>query len=220
MAYTGSDLSNRVRKILRDTDSTYYRWDPTEMLFWMNDAGREIVTIKPDANAVVEIVQLTSGIYQTLPTRATMLMDVMCSVGTDGLTRGTSVTVVEREYMDRIKPNWRVATASSVVEHVIYDSLRMPKAFWVYPKSDGTNYLEIVTSKIPTEMTGISEVLPLGDEYLNAYVQYVLAMCYSKDVEDNYSVQKAEMHMQMFYKMIGVREMNEKRITPYTRSDQ
>jgi len=217
MAETYASVIDKAEIILQDEDSdqTTRRWTETEMLGWVKDGEIEIAKLKADSYPVVEAVALSAGSQQSLPTRAVQLLDVLCNMGLDGTTRGDVVEVVEKSLMNAINPGWMADTANAVVTHVIYDTKRSPKIYWVYPKSTGTNYLEIMTASLP-DNTGvvISDDLLLEDEYANALMHYCLAMCFAKDTDIEASMARTRGHMDIFLESLGRKEATEEIYNP------
>jgi hypothetical protein len=164
---------------------------------------------------VVEVVALAAGSQQSLPTRATTLLDVLCNMSTDGTTRGNIIQVVEKKWMNAINPGWMADTAVSTVTHVIYDVKRAPKLYWVYPQSTGNNYIEVLTSKLPDNGSKvIGDNILLEDEYSNSMLHYILAMCFSKDLDIPNSASRVAGHMDIFLDSLGRREVAENYYSP------
>ena len=212
MAKTYQSIIDKAEIILQDEDSdqSTRRWTETEMLGWATDSEEQIALLKTDSYPVVEAVALAAGSQQSLPTRGLQLMDVLCNMGTDGLTRGNVASVVEKSLMNAINPGWMSDTATAVVTHVIYDSKRAPKLFWVYPKSDGTNYLEIITGKLPDNSSKvIGDDILMPDEYGNAMLHYIVAMCFAKDIDISNSGARTAAHMNIFLETLGRKEATE-----------
>ena len=222
MAKTYQSIIDKASLVLQDEDTNQStrRWDDTEMLTWAHDSELEIAKFKPDSYPVVEVVALASGSQQSIPTRATQLLDVLCNMSTDGTTRGNIIQVVEKKLMNAINPGWMADTAVAAVTHVIYDHKRMPKLYWVYPKSAGNNYIEIVTNKLPdNESNVIGDNILLDDEYANVMLHYILAMCYSKDLDIPNSAQRVAGHMNFFLDSLGRKELAEEIYGPKKTSE-
>lgn len=208
---TAQAIIDKVEILLQDTSND--RWSEPDLLVWLNDAQREVVKEKPDANPVIESIQLVAGSLQTLPTGAVQLLDVNCNMGLDGVTAGDTITVVDRKFMDVFLPSWRAEAADREVTHVIYDPKRVPKKFWVYPQSPGTNYIEIITGKMPVDAE-LADELTLGQEYDTALIHYVLFMAHSIDAEYSGSAELAQAYYAAFLNALGIRESVEDRINP------
>lgn len=212
MATAASTIMDSAEYILKDTGND--RWTEAELLIWLNEAQRQIVLLKPDANATMEAVQMSSGTEQSLPATAIQLLDATYNMGTNGSTVGNAVTIVDRAMMDACYPGWQNATAAAVIKHVIYDPVKLPKKYWIYPQSDGTNYLQIITGKLPTDCATKAANVGLDDEYVPALTEWVLYRAFSKDAEFNETAERALIHLDAFQVILGIREESEHRFAP------
>lgn len=208
---TAQFVIDRAEILLQDTDND--RFDEADLLIWLSDAQKEVVKEKPDANPVFETVQLDFGSLQQLPDRSIQLLDVLSNKGTDNFTIGRPITTVDRVYMDAMYPNWRTEDASTDVIHVIYDPKRLPKNFWIYPSSLGNNFIEIITAKLPVDLTELSEELTLPEEYDTALLHYIMFMAHTVDAEYAESREKAIAHYSAFLNLLGVRDAREEQIS-------
>jgi hypothetical protein len=212
MSTTYQTIIDKAEIVLQDAEDnqTLRRWPESEILTWATDAEIEIAKLKGDSYPVIEVVQLAAGSQQSLPDRATLLMDVLSNMSTDGTTRGDIVSVVDKKLMNAINPGWMTDTAKTVCTHVIYDTLRSPKLYWVYPQSTGTNYLEIMCNKLPDNVSKvIGDDILLPDEYSNSMLHYILAMCFAKDFDIPNSQARTGIHMNIFLESLGRKEMAE-----------
>jgi hypothetical protein len=222
MAITYQSVIDKAEIILQDDDAdqTLRRWPESELLTWAKAAEIEIAKLKVDAYPVVETVALASGSQQALPSRAIQLLDVLCNmVNTGGdppvWDRGDVVEVVEKKLMNAFNPSWMKDTANAVVTHVIYDSKRSPKIYWVYPQSTGTNYLEIMTGKLPDNSSKvIADNTLLDEEYEFAMMHFIIAMSFSKDLDIPESATRMATHMQIFMESLGRRHAAEEMYHP------
>jgi hypothetical protein len=217
MSTTYQTIIDKAEIVLQDaeSDQTLRRWPESEILTWATDSEIEIAKLKEDSYPVIEVVKLVEGSQQPLPDRATQLMDVLSNMSTDGTTRGDIVSVVDKKLMNAINPSWMVDTAKSFCTHVIYDTLRSPKIYWVYPQSTGTNYLEIMCNKLPDNGAKvIGDDILLADEYTNSMLHYILAMCFAKDFDIPNSQARTAIHMNIFLESLGRKEMAEEMYHP------
>jgi len=214
MSFTYQSVVDLAEVFLKDESND--RWDAADLFSYAIEGENEAVREKPDINAVVETVgTLTAGCIQSLPSLGIQLLDVTTNMGTDGTTRGNIVTMVERKYMDRINPGWMTDTASATITHVIYDFERLPKKYWVYPQSPGTNYLEVITSKLfDNGSKVIGDNALIADEYKIAIKHYILASAYAMDEEDPYSNEKAVAHYNRFLSILQTRNSLERQLNP------
>lgn len=201
MATTAQSIIDKAEEILQDASND--RYSEAELLAWLNFGQKAIVREKPDANPVRESVLLTSGLWQSLPTTGILLLDVTMNMGTDGTSPGTPIILVDRKWIDTALPTWTVASASDEVKHLIYDPKSQPKSFMVYPQSTGSNYIEIVTAKLPADVAAIGNNITIGDEYAEALLDYVLFRAYTRDAEYRQNADRAIAHWQSFLMILG-----------------
>lgn len=165
--------------ILQDTNGI--RWTAAKKLGFLNDGIREAVTAKPNISVVNGNLTLVAGTKQSLPAGTVLLMDVKRNMGAAGTSPGRVPRFIDQEDIDVENPNWHTDTASAVVQHWIYDK-QDPLHYYVYPaqpvSTQGT--LEAIRSVVPAAIAS-TDAIPIGDEYANALVDYVLYRCYSKD---------------------------------------
>jgi hypothetical protein len=211
MALTAGNIVDRAETILQDT--TNIRWQSTELLQWLNDAQRQIVLLKPDANPVVESVLLTVGTKQTIPSTGTQFIDMTRNMGASpGTTPGAAITYIRRNILDEQNPSWHSTTASATVQHFTFDN-RSPKVFYVYPPSVGTSYAEIHYANAPTDcLTGSN--LALGDVYANPILDYILYRAYSKDADYAANEQRAAGALKRFYEALSLKSTAEDAFDP------
>jgi len=207
---TAQNIVDRAETILQDT--TNVRWASTELLQWLNDGQREVVLLKPDANPVNESVQMTAGTKQTIPATGVQLIDVVRNMGDNGTTVGDVITFLKRNVLDSGNRDWHAESQDSAHDHFCFDE-RDPKHFYVYPPSDGANYVEIVYSAAPADIA-IDATITLDDVYANALLDYILYRAYSKDAEFAANAQRAAMAYAAFLRSLGMREEAEKIYDP------
>lgn len=194
-------------------DIANVRWTRAELLAWLNDGLRQIVLLQPNATNTVASVRLTAGTRQQLPTDGWMLLDVIRNMGTSGSTPGRAIRVIAREVMDGFDPDWHSTTASTVVQNYIY-SLEDQTAFYVYPPSPGTNYIEINYSRQPTDLVAETGVIPVFDIYQSALVDYILFRACSKDGEYTAGLAMAQMYLGTFVSAVTGKESSENKNSP------
>lgn len=182
MSATIGDIITRARHLLADTGPGSYRWSDAEMLLWANDGIREIVTVKPDSNYVVETVALEPGVLQALPDEAVALIDILCNISGDDSTPGATVTQVSQQRLDAVCPEWRSMDPNDVIEHYIRNP-SMPRHWMAYPPAVGGAQVEMVYSVFPDPVSDVGDAFPLADGYINPMVSYLLYRALSKDVD-------------------------------------
>lgn len=189
-------------------DLTNIRWTRSELLAWLNDGMRQIVLIQPSASSTTVSKKLDAGTRQTLPTGGWLLLQMYRNMGTSGTTPGRAIRIVSRELLDNFNPNWHTATAAAEVRNYIYDT-QDQTAFYVYPPSTGTQYVELNYSAQPTNLTSESEVIPLFDIYQSSLVDYILYRACSKDAEYAPGLQLAQGYLATFVAAVGGKAQTE-----------
>lgn len=206
------DILDRASIILQDNSNV--RFPNAELLKFFNDAQKEVVLHRPDANMVNTSHALADGSKQTLPSGAQRLVRVVRN------TNGRAVTQVDRQTLDETLPDWHETVAgTNGIEHYIYDAAD-PKNYYVYPKgASGTHSLEIIYSATPSEIS-ISNfstdttVISLDDIYTNCLLDYILYRAYQKDSQYAGNAQRAMMHYQGFATAIGIKTQSDTAATP------
>lgn len=206
------DLIDRAEQILQDT--TNVRWGQQELLDHLNDAQREIVLFRPDANPVNESFTLAQSSKQTLPSAALRLIDVYknASPNTDPITN------IERKVLDDQVSDWHASTGTTV-SHYVYDPLD-PKTFYVYPSPSGGGHTAmIVYSSSPTNISianfsTTTTTITLDDVYANAILDYMLYRAYLKDTEYAGDINRANNHLQSFQQSLGIKAQVDQGSTP------
>lgn len=207
------DLIDRAEEILQDT--TNVRWSQQTLLNYLNDAQREVVLFRPDANPINETFTLTANsAKQTLPSSALRLISIYKN--TNPTTK--PITNIERRVLDDQIEDWHGTTGTNV-EHYAYDPLD-PKVFYVYPgttASDAT--IDIVYSSSPTDITianftTTATTISLDDVYANSILDYMLYRAYQKDTEYAGDMNKSGVYMQLFQQSLGIKNQVDAGSTP------
>ena len=202
---TGTNIIDRARLTLQDSSGV--RWTDAELLIYINDAQREIVNFRPEATATHANLQLSTGTEQTLPSGGLRLIKVtrnMSGTASDA-TGARSVRIVEEDLLNSIEPDWHDPTVTgssahgSIIKNYLFDP-DDPKKFYVYPGvASGSNaYVELIYSKLPTDLSSVSSTIDLEDTYGNAILNFVLYRAYLKDAEFASNQQRTATHYQLF----------------------
>ena len=186
-------------------EGTVRRWTEVELLEYLNEAIRAVITNKPSANVTNTSVLLTSGSKQTAPILSVEIQDITTNMGTDGDTPGRAVTLVNQDTLDISYNTWRTDSQTVSVKHWMYNPKQDSTVFYVYPPSDGTGYVEMSYSAIPTELTDVDDTIPLDDMYLNVMMEYMLFRCFEKDSDAPSAQARAMFHFQTAAQLLGVK---------------
>jgi hypothetical protein len=196
------------KAVIQLIDISGVRWTRAELLKWLNDGLRQIVLMQPNAMNTPGAVQLVAGTRQLLPTGGWMLLGIYRNMGTTGTTPGRAVRIISRELLDAFNPDWHTTTASAVTKNYIYD-LQDQTAYYVYPPSTGTNYLEINYSLQPTDLTSESQAIPMFDVYQGPLLDYIMFRACTKDAEYAAGVTLGQMYLTTFSASTSVKGQSE-----------
>lgn len=192
-----SAIKTRILKDLPEKQSGLYL--DTDYLQWINEGQVQAVIHKPDVNVTNAAQVLVAGTKQSIGTTGIAFVKATRNMGTDGATPGNPVYPVDMEQFSRRNRTWHTATASATVQKYMYDP-NDPKTYYVYPPqpSSSFGYLEIVKSVVPTDISAIGSAINIGDEYATVLYHYG---SYKANIEMD--IQKAMMHLNQFYSLLG-----------------
>lgn len=193
-------ITVRASAVLNDTVHT--RWPVDELLTWINEGAKAIVTRRPDAGASTELFTLVDGSRQTLPDDAFRLVDVCRNMGSNGTTTGRVIKRVDRQLMDNADPDWHTRTPGAVTRSYMYDWEINPREFYVYPPAVAAQKVELTISRLPAEITDEQDQIELPAEFEEALLSYVLFRSFSKDSEYA-NAQTAAAHYAAFVAALG-----------------
>lgn len=189
-------------------DLTNIRWTRAELLGWLNDGMRQIVTIQPSASSTTVSKQLVAGTRQTIPTDGWLLLSIYRNMGTTGTTPGRAIRIISREILDSFNPSWHTATATAEVRNYIYTD-QDQTAFYVYPPNTGTQYIEVNYSVQPADLTVESQAIPIFDVFQTALLDYILYRACSKDAEYAPGIALAQQYSAAFVAAIQGKNVSE-----------
>ncbi len=206
---TVQEVLQRVTILLEDDAADI--WDRDELVTWLNDAVLSLVNKKPDAYVKRSVVSLVAGTYQSLPDDGMMLIHVVRDMQTH-----KSITGLPLDILDDQNPSWRQPVLSSNVLHYTYSD-KDPKHYEVYPSVVEGVQIEIDYGAVPENVSVDTDTIPIGKEYLNVLVDWVLYRAYSKD-DESADLSKATMHLQAFMNALGLKVTTQQAIIPNTRN--
>lgn len=195
------------------TDIANIRWTRAELLSWLGDGMRQIVTIQPSASSTTSVIKLSAGTRQFIPADGWLLLSVYRNMGTTGSTPGRAIRIISREILDGFNPNWNSDTPKAEVRNYIYTN-QDQLAFYVYPPNTGTQYVEINYSAQPADLTSESSVIPIFDVFQTALLDYILYRACSKDAEYAPGLQLAQGYLATFTAAVQVKTQSEESNDP------
>lgn len=192
------DIITRCERIL--FDNTNVRWPEAELIDYINDAMRQIVLFRPDANPKNENLSLVTGTKQSIPSSGIRLLRVVRNMGSNGTTPGNAIREISRLALDAEIDDWHSAAKHGTsVKHYVFDDVD-PRTFYVYPglATGQTLHIEIIYSDNPTTVTASGQTLDLKDQHINPILDWVLYRAYSKDADYAGNMNRANSHLQSF----------------------
>lgn len=220
---------HRASVLLQDYAPQYQRHPEIEMVDWLNDAQVAIAKFMPSACSRVDTIKLKPGTRQSIetiafadckpgdgstpaaPINGTQVLDVIRNMGSDGVTAGKSIRVVERKMLDTQNRDWHTAAATSI-NSFVYNP-ETPRYFYVTPGAHASTpvWVEIAynAQPVPVPAGGAagsevylfsgasSQTITIADEFIDDLVNYVVARANMKPNEWS-DAQKASAFTSMF----------------------
>jgi hypothetical protein len=207
-----SVIINKAKTVLQDAAGV--RWPDAELLGYLNEGQRAILTYKSNAYVRTRSVQLIPGTLQSLPSDGVQLFDIVRNMGTNGATPGRAIRLTKREMLDSRAPNWHLATASAETRHYMYAEAS-PRQFLVYPPqpSIGPGWVEMIYGAIPPDVA-LSAPIAVDDIYEMPLLDFVLYRAWMKDSEFGADGTRSASHMQAFVTAITGKARNEAGASP------
>lgn len=196
MSTTAKTIIDNATTQLLDPSNT--RWTRAELLAWLNDAQKAVVSALPEATATIGLVTTVTGVRQALPTDGWCLLSVNRNMGSSGTVNGTPLLEVTRENLTKQNPTWATDAAAGNARVYFYTPLQK-NVFWVYPPADNSgNKLEITYSKLPTDLVAETDLISMSDIYKPALLDYVLFRACAKDAEYAPGVELSKNYLASF----------------------
>lgn len=208
-----STLIDAASTLLADEDTTNQRWTRTELLAWLNEAQRTIVQLKPGSNNKIVAMKMQPGARQMIPEDGWLLMGVTRNMGDDGATPGSMIQLVERDLLDRYDPDWYSMTPQLEVQNYMYNLQDQP-SFYVYPPSNGVNYIEVNYSFLPEQVAYEEDVITIRDIYATAILNYMMYRALAKDAEEASSRDLSQQYYAAFMTELGIKDQAEQENSP------
>lgn len=201
-----SHIIGEASKLLSDLG--HVRWSQADKLDWLNAGQRQIVAVRPDANAVKADRALVAGVEQSLPANGTKLLDVIRNVD------GRAVTLISRDQMTALNTSWFEVRPSRVIQHYFFDA-NDPKSFHVYPPAEVGAAVRILYAALPTDCTAASDsAISLDDIYEGPLIDWICYRAWSVDSDAPGDVARAANAMSTFMQALGVKTQTDQSTQP------
>lgn len=214
MTITAQAIILEAQTALQDLTGT--RWPASELVRFLNDGQRAIVTKRPDSKATTVTHTCVAGPIQTIPATAQSLINVHTNASNQAVTK------IDRALIDATMRGW-TGVASGVPVHFMH-SLTEPRVFYVYPPATVGTTLSCVFSNYPTDVgaptapgklaSTVSGNIDVPDEYEAALLHFVLYRAWNKDAEFGGNAQLASQHYQLFKAELGDQAQGVSSTTP------
>ena len=181
---TVQSFITRLQSSMRDLDAGQRRWTDDDVIQYVSDGQRAAVQLRPEINPVTAVVQLAAGTKQSIPATAFNLLNVIRNMGADMATPGRAIRYADLDDMNTNEPDWHSNTANVVVRNYLYDAKMDRRMFYVWPQQPaaGQGSVEMMYSKIPSELTATTDMIELDDLYQPVLWYYILFRAYNKEV--------------------------------------
>lgn len=190
------------------------RWTITEVLMWISDAQRAIIVLRPNSYNKVARMPLVAGARQVIPDDGWLLLTVNSNVtALSGGDYGRATLLTTFDQMNRSDPNWRSGPKRAEVNNYMFD-LTDQRAFYVWPPNNGSGFVEINYSAMPTELTAMTDKMQLDDVFAPMVVDYICMRASMKDAEFGPGLNYATFFRDTFTQTLTGKDTGEKEQNP------
>jgi hypothetical protein len=222
------DVLWQCSTLLLDSATQFQRFPELALVQRLNLAQVAIAKFLPMSCARVDAIKLVAGTRQSIEAipsanckpgdgstpsatiYGTALLAVVRAMGSDGLTPGNAIRLVESKMLDRSDPEWHTKTADFGIKGYAYDE-RTPRYFYVTPGAFGTEWIEAryYAQPLPIPAGGApgsevylnsgasTQTITIADEYMDELINYVVG--YSNLIDSKYGdPAKAKFHIELF----------------------
>lgn len=166
---TAQNIITKVRRLTQD-EAAPYRNSDSELLGWLNDAIKTVVSLVPQLFTKIGPHVCTAGFRQTLANaRAHSLVEVV------------GVPLADLGTLTAFAPGWQTATAGAIQNWL--QPASEPLSFYCYPPSAEGQTLSVMFVESPAPLTVTTDEVPMPETYEPALTAYCTAMAEMKDDE-------------------------------------
>lgn len=175
----------------------------------LTNALRQVVLVRPDANAVRMAIPLVPGMEQALPDgsgelpRGVQLIGVHRNMGADGQTPGQPVTqAAEKDIY--LAGGWGEA-AGAYVAHYAWDE-KTPAFFQVWPPVPSGGLFVLASFSVePVPVAAMEQAIGLAEIYVNPVMEWMLHLAFREDTESAVNQGRASGYWNAFFASLGVK---------------
>lgn len=192
MSVKVSYIVTAARTILLDNfaygDSSF---SDAELIGFVGRATDFCADLSGSCNPVTKPLSLAAGTAQKLPETGGRILgflhndlaEARFKVGTISYKGKHAPREITYDSLIAQIPAFASTTPSAGVVHICFDPVS-PKEFVVCPPNNGSGKLFVRYTERPVHVTALTDDFPLGAEFYEPVINYVLFLCLSRDGED------------------------------------
>lgn len=217
---------------LSDSAPQFTRWKSSELIGWINYGQMVIAKFMPHACARVDVIKLQAGTRQSIeailaanikpgdgstpPTvlHGNFVQGISHNMGTDGLTPGRAIRIVDRDVLDATNRDWHLASKAAARPTQYTFDPRTPKYFYICPglQAGVDAWVEASILFDPVQLNPALDystspndvkVLSIDDKYADDLLHCVLALAFMKDAEAQGTAELVSANTNMFVNSIN-----------------
>lgn len=219
----------RISQTLTDTAPQFARYKERDMVIAVQSGVRALCKYLPHAGARSIAMKLAPGSRQTIAkilasnlktydgSEASdlfgmQLLDVVRNMGPDGLTPGRSITIIDRQRLDRIDPDWHTKAGTTVRQYAY--NPQDPLSFYVTPAIPATPsvWVDVSITAPPKPIEdggdhgsesyswsgGSTASVGIDDQYEDELWNYAVAYLLLGNAKSQNALARANVHVQAF----------------------
>lgn len=195
---TPKDIITGARHILNDTDTTTPRQSDAELLGYVNDGLREMVTVQPALFSTIGDMACDADACEQSITfeDSAVLIEVLCIHG------GNALTPFDMAAMSAFHPGWRADPGGPARQWSRFpnDMLR----FYIHPKAPATlQVLDVRYARLPGTYDFDDTIIDIPTTLQPALIDYVVYRSEAKDNEHVLSQRAGQFYQSFVAKVKG-----------------
>lgn len=200
-------LTARITAALRDAGHDAWSLDVVHDA--VLEGEKVIVIFRPDATATDREFTCVAGIRQSIAALTAPVPNRIIAVKynvTDAGAPGRSINRVAEAQLDAIRPDWRSATAGTVIREYIHDP-REPLLFYTSPPVAAGTKCQISYSAVPAAYGTVdnSTQTTVSELYEPMLMEWALYRLFGHDIENTVNINRSQQRLANFQSMMGVK---------------